>query len=323
MTGDGMNDAAPELRRRGPGDGQDGTAAAKEASDIILLDDSFRSIVNAVMWGRSLYENIQRFILFQLTINVAALGIALLGPFIGVKLPLTVIQMLWVNLIMDTFAALALATEPPHRDVMDRPPRRPDDFIVTKSMATNIFSVAAIFLAVLIGLLLYIQGDGGVTKHELSVFFTVFVLLQFWNLFNARCLGLTQSAFHGLTQNPGFIAIAAAIFIGQVLIVQFGGYLFRVEPLSFMEWVVITAATSVVLWVGEIWRLFKRMRWVEPGWGGLWDINWEELPDEAPPRPPTAPQAASPQTRVASLVPLPHQTCNHEAITVDRRCHDV
>ena len=192
VTGDGINDCgALNYADVGLAMGKTGKAAAKEASDIVLLDDSFRTIVDAVMWGRSLYQNIQRFILF-----------------------------------------------------------------------------AAIFLAVLIGLLLYIQGDGGVTKHELSVFFTVFVLLQFWNLFNARCLGLTQSAFHGLTQNPGFIAIAAAIFIGQVLIVQFGGYLFRVEPLSFMEWVVITAATSVVLWIGEIWRLFKRVRWVEPGWGG-------------------------------------------------------
>lgn len=266
VTGDGINDCgALNYADVGLAMGKTGKAAAKEASDIVLLDDSFSTIVDAVMWGRSLYQNIQRFILFQLTINVAALGIALLGPFIGVKLPLTVIQMLWVNLIMDTFAALALATEPPHRDVMDRPPRNPEDFIVTKNMAVGIFSAAAVFLAVLIGLLLYFQGNtesvdanNPVTSHELSIFFTVFVLLQFWNLFNARCLGLKQSAFTGLASNPGFIAIALAIFIGQVVIVQFGGGLFRTSPLSLNEWIWITAGTSLVLWFGEAWRFFRR-----------------------------------------------------------------
>jgi len=268
VTGDGINDCgALNYADVGLAMGKTGKAAAKEASDIVLLDDSFRTIVDAVMWGRSLYQNIQRFILFQLTINVAALGIALLGPFIGVKLPLTVIQMLWVNLIMDTFAALALATEPPHRDVLDRPPRHPEDFIVTKNMAVGIFSAAAVFLAVLIAMLLYFQGNAestdalnNVTSHELSVFFTVFVLLQFWNLFNARCLGLKSSAFHGLTRNPGFMAIAAAIFLGQVLIVQFGGSLFRTSPLSLNEWMWITAGTSIVLWFGEIWRFSQRCK---------------------------------------------------------------
>src|SRR5262249_42256519 len=162
---------------------------AKEASDIVLLDDSFSSIVNAVMWGRSLYQNIQRFILFQLTINVAALGIALLGPFIGVEFPLTVIQMLWVNLIMDTFASLALATEPPHWDVMKRPPRKSSDFIITPTMAKTILGVGGVFIIVLVAFLRYIQGEGGVTPYELSIFYTGFVLLQVWNLFNARAMG--------------------------------------------------------------------------------------------------------------------------------------
>ncbi len=261
VTGDGTNDA-PALNYADVGlsMGKTGTSIAKEASDIVLLDDSFNSIVSAVMWGRSLYENIQRFILFQLTINVAALGIALLGPFIGVKLPLTVTQMLWVNLIMDTFAALALATEPPHRSVMDRPPRNPKDFIVSKVMAKNILTVAAVFLVFLVWFLLHIQADGTVTEYELSVFFTVFVMLQCWNLFNARCLGQSHSAFRGILENKGFVVIASAIFVGQIFIVQFGGGLFRTVPLSLRDWVLIVLGTSVVLWSGEFSRLFKRLR---------------------------------------------------------------
>jgi P-type Ca2+ transporter type 2C len=226
VTGDGINDCgALNYADVGLAMGRTGKAAAKEASDIVLLDDSFRTIVDAVMWGRSLYENIQRFILFQLTINVAALGVALLGPFIGVELPLTVIQMLWINLIMDTFAALALATEPPHPDVLNRPPRAPRDFIVTRKMAVGIFGTAAVFLVVLLALLLYLQPteDNPNGPYYLSLFFTVFVLLQFWNLFNARCLGLNRSAFAGIWANRGFLLIAAAIFVGQVLIVQLGG----------------------------------------------------------------------------------------------------
>jgi Ca2+-transporting ATPase len=260
VTGDGINDCgALNYANVGLAMGRTGKAAAKEASDIILLDDSFKTIVDAVMWGRSLYENIQRFILFQLTVNVTALAIALLGPFIGIELPLTVIQMLWVNLIMDTFAALALAAEPPHRDVLNRPPRSPQDFIVTKAMAINIFSFAAVFLVVLIGLLLYIQ-NGGITAYELSVFFTVFVMLQFWNMFNARCLGMNSSALAGFWHNRGFVVIAAAIFLGQVAIVQFGGSVFRTEPLSLMHWITITAATSLVLWIGELFRWTSRLR---------------------------------------------------------------
>jgi Ca2+-transporting ATPase len=212
------------------------------------------------VWGRSLYTNIQRFILFQLTINVAALGIALLGPFVGVALPLTVTQMLWVNLIMDTFAALALATEPPHKSVMQQVPRHPETFIVTSAMATNIFTTGLAFLLFLVGFLRYIRQDGVISAYELSVFFAVFVMLQFWNLFNARCLGLKQSAFTGLVNNKGFVAIAATIFVGQILIIQFGGSVFRTVPLSFPDWMSIIIGTSVILWAGEISRLIIRSK---------------------------------------------------------------
>lgn len=260
VTGDGTNDAAA-LKQAHVGLAMgSGTAIAKEASDIILLDDSFCSIVNAIIWGRSLYENIQRFILFQLTINVAALGIAFWGPFIGIALPLTVTQMLWVNLIMDTFAALALAAEPPHWTVLGRPPRDPEAFIVTPSMGQNIFTTGLGFLIFLVGFLFYLRRDGDITPYELSVFFTVFVLFQFWNLFNARCLGLKQSAFSGLWQNKGFVAIAMTIFIGQILIIQWGGKIFRTVPLSLSDWMSILAATSLVLWIGELWRLIVRLK---------------------------------------------------------------
>jgi Ca2+-transporting ATPase len=258
VTGDGTNDAAALKQARVGLAMGSGTAIAKEASDIILLDDSFHSIVNAITWGRSLYQNIQRFILFQLTINVVALGIALLGPFIGIALPLTVTQMLWVNLIMDTFAALALAAEPPHDDVLQHPPRSAEAFIISAAMIRNILTVGLSFLAFLVGFLLYLQQDGGITPTELSIFFAVFVLLQFWNLFNARCLGLTQSALTGLWQNPGFVAIAAAIFGGQILIIQFGGTIFRTVPLSLHDWLVIISSTSIVLWIGEIRRFWQR-----------------------------------------------------------------
>ncbi|NES74931.1 MULTISPECIES: calcium-translocating P-type ATPase, PMCA-type [unclassified Okeania] len=257
VTGDGTNDA-PALNQAQVGLSMgSGTSVAKEASDIIILNDSFASIENAVMWGRSLYQNIQKFILFQLTINVAACGIALLGPFIGINLPFTVIQLLWVNLIMDTFAALALATEPPNPKVMENTPRNSQDFIISKPMMVSIFSVAAVFLVFFVAFLLYIQKDRVVTPYELSLFFTTFVMLQFWNMFNAKCFGLKESAFSNISKNGSFIAIAAFIFVGQILMVQFGGAVFRTVPLSLRDWLVIIGGTSIVLWIGEIWRMIQ------------------------------------------------------------------
>lgn len=253
VTGDGTNDAgALKQAKVGLAMGS-GTAIAKEASDIILLDDSFKSIINAVVWGRSLYKNIQRFILFQLTINVVALGIALLGPFIGISLPLTVTQMLWVNLIMDTFAALALATEPPSKRVLDVPPRDPEAFIISPAMGQSILLTGGIFLVSLAGLLIYLRRDG-MDDYELSLFFAIFVLLQFWNLFNARCLGVNQSAFKGLFKNQAFVAIALSILIGQILIIQFGGDVFRTVPLTVQDWCWVIGGTSIVLWIGELGR---------------------------------------------------------------------
>lgn len=257
VTGDGTNDA-PALNQAQVGLSMgSGTSVAKEASDIIILNDSFASIENAVMWGRSLYQNIQKFILFQLTINVAACGIALLGPFIGINLPFTVTQLLWVNLIMDTFAALALATEPPNPKVMENAPRNSQDFIISKPMMVSIFSVASIFLVFFVAFLLYIQKDAVVTPYELSLFFTTFVMLQFWNMFNAKCFGLKQSAFSNISKNGSFVAIAAFIFVGQILMVQFGGAVFRTVPLSLRDWLVIIGGTSIVLWIGEIWRMVQ------------------------------------------------------------------
>ncbi|HEX2211820.1 MAG TPA: calcium-translocating P-type ATPase, PMCA-type [Longimicrobium sp.] len=260
VTGDGVNDG-PALNHADVGlsMGRSGAAVAREASDIVILDDSFGSITTAVKWGRSLYLNIQKFILFQLTINVVACGIALLGPFIGVALPLKVTQMLWVNLIMDTFAALALATEPPEENVMNRPPRKPSDFIVSPEMARRIFGVGLLFLVLCVALLRTpVFGYEVGTPGHLTVFFTFFVLLQFWNAFNARTLGSSRSAFQGLGQNPWFLLILAAILVGQVLIVQLGGGVFHVTPLPLEVWAVLVAGTSAVLWTGEVGRFLAR-----------------------------------------------------------------
>lgn len=260
VTGDGTNDA-PALNHAQVGLSMGtGTSVAKEASDITLLDDSFNSIGTAVMWGRSLYKNIQRFIVFQLTINFVALFIVLLGSLVGTDLPLTVTQMLWVNLIMDTFAALALASIPPSASVMQEKPRKRTDFIISKAMQLNIFGVGLLFAVVLMGMLIYFETVDGtpLTVRELTIFFTFFVMLQFWNLFNARVFGTTDSAFKGITKSYGMELIVLAILGGQFLIVQWGGAVFRTEPLDALTWCWIVGSTSLVLWVGELVRWVRR-----------------------------------------------------------------
>lgn len=261
VTGDGTNDA-PALNHAQVGLSMGtGTSVAKEASDITLLDDSFRSIGTAVMWGRSLYKNIQRFILFQLTINFVALFIVLVGSLVGTELPLTVTQMLWVNLIMDSFAALALASIPPCEAVMKEHPRRSTDFIITPSMQWSIVGVGLLFATLLLGMLIYFQkAEGGLTTHRLTLFFTTFVMLQFWNLFNAKAFGTVESAFSGLRHSYGMEMIAVAILVGQFVIVEWGGEVFRTVPLSLAEWVVIVGLTSLVLWAGELLRCLQRVR---------------------------------------------------------------
>lgn len=258
VTGDGTNDA-PALNAAQVGLSMgDGTSVAKEASDITILDNSFDSIVNAVVWGRSLYKNIQRFILFQLTINVVASLIVLIGAFIGEQSPLTVTQMLWVNLIMDTFAAIALASLPPTRDVLKEKPRRRTDFIISRNMAVLIFGVGAAFVAVLMWLLLAFKNDGdGLTSYELSMFFTTFVMLQLWNMFNVKAFMTGKSAFSHLFASKGFIWMVVVILVGQILITTFGGEMFSVVPIRPVDWLKIIGLTSIVLWVGEIARLFS------------------------------------------------------------------
>ncbi len=260
VTGDGTNDA-PALNYAHVGLSMGtGTSVAKEASDITLLDDSFKSIATAVMWGRSLYRNIQRFLLFQLTINVSALIIVLLGSIFGSELPLTVTQMLWVNLIMDTFAAAALASLPPNREVMNEPPRRNEAFIITPSMRNIILLTGVAFVTALLTLLWYFTGpDGEISAYNLSRFFTIFVMFQFWNMFNAKTFLSNGFAFGGLWKSRGFVLVNLLIIVGQIIIVEFGGEIFRTVPLSLRDWIIIIAGTSVVLWVGELVRLGSRL----------------------------------------------------------------
>ncbi len=263
VTGDGTNDA-PALKAAQVGLSMgDGTSVAKEASDITIIDNSFSSITRAVMWGRSLYRNIQKFLLFQLTINVAACLIVLLGSLLGTESPLTITQMLWVNLIMDTFAAGALASLPPNEQVMKDKPRRSGkdgDFIITRPMAYNIFGVGLSFVIVLIGLLLHFHAQDGLTPHDLSWFFSFFVMLQFWNMFNAKAFMEGRSAFANLKGSKSFLMVALLIIVGQYLIVTFGGEMFSVVPLSWKDWGIIIGSTSLVLWVGEAGRLIGRLR---------------------------------------------------------------
>nr|MBD5377821.1 calcium-translocating P-type ATPase, PMCA-type [Bacteroides sp.] len=275
VTGDGTNDA-PALKTAHVGLSMgDGTSVAKEASDITIIDNSFASIGRAVMWGRSLYQNIQRFILFQMTVNVAACVVVLVGAFMGMQSPLTVTQMLWVNLIMDTFAAMALASLAPSAGVMHEAPRKRSAFIISKEMWRFILSAGTIFSALLLAILYYFDHtrltsltDAGrvamgafkeMSGYELSLFFTIFVFLQFWNMFNARAFATGRSAFH-LRGCKGFVMIATLIFVGQILIVSFGGEFFNVEPLRLSDWLIIIGSTSLVLWIGELLRLFRRSK---------------------------------------------------------------
>ena len=281
VTGDGTNDA-PALNAANVGLSMgDGTAVAKEASDMTIIDNSFSTIANAVMWGRSLYKNIKLFILFQMTVNVAACLIVLIGAFIGEESPLTVTQMLWVNLIMDTFAALALASLPPTKTVMEEKPRSVNEHIL-KGMGAGILGVGGIFTAVLLGICIYFQHtdvtslmdvingtvswgeNNGLSAYELGLFFTIFVMLQFWNLFNAKAFMTNKSAFNGISwkDTKWFILIAIIIFVGQVLMTEIPGLqeMFNVAEggINVLDWVIITAATSLVLVIGEIIRAVRK-----------------------------------------------------------------
>lgn len=261
VTGDGTNDA-PALHYAHVGLSLgSGTSVAKEASDMTLLDDSFKSIANAVMWGRSLYRNLQRFLFFQLVVNVVALLLVLGGSVIGTEMPLTVTQILWVNIIMDTFAALALASLPPSHEVMKDKPRKASDFIINKSIGFGILFCGIVFFLVMFALLVYCErrGKGGVDVHELTMFFTTFVMIQFWNLFNAKALMSHHTAFRHFLKDKGMILVLVLVLVGQWIIVTFGGEMFRTTPLSLHEWLLIIGSTSVVIWAGELWRTFKRM----------------------------------------------------------------
>ena len=277
VTGDGTNDA-PALKAAHVGLSMgDGTSVAKEASDITIMDNSFSSITRAVMWGRSLYRNIQRFILFQMTINVAACLIVLIGAFLGTESPLTVTQMLWVNLIMDTFAAMALASLPPSMEVMQQKPRKREDFIVTKAMWEGILGLGIFFTAVLIGLVVLFQhctfGPAGqesllqfawanepheLTIYQKSVFFTLFVMLQYWNMFNAKAFYTKHSALRGLNTSKGFLLVMVLILVGQIGIVTLGGQMFSVTPLSLIDWLLIIGVSSLVFIGGELKRLISK-----------------------------------------------------------------
>ncbi len=287
VTGDGTNDA-PALNKAQIGLSMgDGTTVAKEASDITILDNSFKSIARAVTWGRSLYHNIQRFILFQMTINVTACLVVLIGAILGTESPLTVTQMLWVNLIMDTFAALALASLPPDHRVMQEKPRSRDAYIISKPMAWRILGVGLLFVSLLFGLIQYFKHtelgsladfslrdyfanyfnfnhvNSGISPYELTLFFTIFVFMQFWNIFNAKAFMSGKSAFHGLFakgSSRGFLITLAIILIGQILIVTYGGGMFEVVPLPTSDWLYIISGTSVILWIGEIARLVRSQK---------------------------------------------------------------
>ncbi len=272
VTGDGTNDA-PALRAAHVGLSMgDGTSVAKEASDITIIDNSFSSIGKAVMWGRSLYQNIQRFLLFQLTVNVTACFLVLCGAFMGTESPLTVTQMLWINLIMDTFAAMALASLPPSESVMKDKPRDRKAFILNKPMLREIIGVGGFFFLMLLGMLYIFQhaevtqltdllhlqlgAKGHVSTYELTLLFTTFVMTHFFYLFNARAFETGRSALHFKGCN-GLLSIVAIILVGQIAMVELPGLqqFFNVESLKFIDWVIIIVGSSFVLWVRELWHL--------------------------------------------------------------------
>lgn len=275
VTGDGTNDA-PALKAANVGLSMgDGTSVAKEASDITIVDNSFSSIGKAVMWGRSLYQNIQRFLLFQLTVNVAACFIVLTGAFMGTESPLTVTQMLWVNLIMDTFAAMALASLPPSESVMKNKPRDRNAFILSKPMFENILGVGGFFFALLLVLLyvfehaditrlsdllhVHVGAADGLSSYELTLIFTIFVMTHFFYLFCARAFETGRSALH-FDGSYGLLSIAAIILVGQIAMIEIPGLqnFFNVLGLKLEDWVIIIVGSSCVLWVRELWRLLKR-----------------------------------------------------------------
>ncbi|MGM9827980.1 MAG: HAD-IC family P-type ATPase, partial [Muribaculaceae bacterium] len=277
VTGDGTNDA-PALKSAHVGLSMgDGTSVAKEASDITIIDNSFTSIGRAVMWGRSLYQNIQRFLLFQLTVNVTACLLVLCGSFMGTESPLTVTQMLWINLIMDTFAAMALASLPPSERVMLDKPRDRKAFILDRPMLREVFGVGAFFFVLLIGLLYIFHhadiqcltdfchlqlGDyDPITPYELTLLFTIFVMTHFFYLFDARAYKSGRSALH-FKGCSGLLSISLIIFLGQVAMVELPGIqqFFNVVGLKFIDWVIIVVGSSFVLWIPELFRLFNNKK---------------------------------------------------------------
>ena len=282
VTGDGTNDA-PALNAAQVGLSMgDGTSVAKEASDITIMDNSFASITKAVMWGRSLYQNIQRFVLFQLVVNIVACLIVVIGAFTGTQSPLTVTQMLWVNLIMDTFAALAFASLPPSKEVMKNKPRRSTDFILSRKMILRIFSTGVLFMVILFGLMQCFRNNdiqhishlveypgiyfhsmfefgssGEFTPYELSMFFTIFVFFQIWNLFNAKAFDSGHTAFFNVKGSKVFFAVVIGIILGQYAIVTLGGQMFSVVPLAWIDWAYIVVLTSAIMIVPLILKLFQ------------------------------------------------------------------